>query len=134
MDNIHYYWSHNGTVCTPLSIYISFNTKPIPSNLLDSANIKKEATLIYQTSYSMTIIPDDVSIYMIIAIETKGTASWSIYTPIKINPYSPTPGSPVRGYVSTYETSIHGYIYLYVLKYTPIVLSVSKLSTDYRSL
>lgn len=82
----------------------------------------------------MTIIPDDVSIYMIIAIETKGTASWSIYTPIKINPYSPTPGSPVRGYVSTYETSIHGYIYLYVLKYTPITLSVSKLSTDYRSM
>lgn len=134
LSDIHYYWNRNGSVCTPLSLYISYNDSPSPSSILDSTKIKKEVTLFYQTSYELTLELEEVSVYMIIAIETEGTSSWTLQTPITINPYAPTPDSPVRGTVSTYETYIHSYIYLYVLEYTPIVLSATKLSKDYRSL
>lgn len=133
LSDIHYYWSQH-TVCTPLSLYISYNESPSPSSILDSTKIKKEVTLYYQTSYELTLELDEVSVYMIIAIETEGASSWTLQTPITITPYAPTPDSPVRGTVSTYETYIHSYIYLYVLEYTPIVLSATKLSNDYRSL
>lgn len=131
--DVSYHWTHNGTVVSPITVYCGYASALQPLDVASTSDVISTTTACYDTAFTIKLPRSTVASYLLIAVETQGTAQFSLSPTLAFSPFLLTPSTPIKGDFSTYQTLFNSFIFLYSPEYTPIVLSVAKLSSDYRS-
>ena len=142
--NVSYHWTHNHTVATPLSVYCGYSTTLQQLDVASSTAVISTASFFYEPTFTITLQRSAIETFLLVAIESQGsrsplhslpgTVSFNLSSSLVFSPFLLTPSTPIKGSFSTYHDTFNSYIFFYAPQYTPFTLSVSKQSTDYRSL
>ena len=133
-SSVNYSWNANGTVCLPLTIYYGYGSEISMLNIADSAAVVFTESFYYQPSIAITVDRSSVGCFLLVAVRTRGASSWAFEGSVDMTPFLLTPSNSIKGSLSSYRNFVQTYIFLYSTEYTPITLSATKSSSDYRSL
>lgn len=132
--NVTYHWTHNHTVAAPITVYCGYSATLQALDVASSSAVISTTSAHYDAAFTIKLQRTTVTSYLLIAVETQGTAGFTLTPTLAFSPFLLTPSTPIKGDFSTYQTLFNSFIFLYSPQYTPITISVSKLSSDYRSL
>ena len=133
-QDVTYFWILNGTVASPITIYYGYGDSPTTLNIADSSSVHYTSSFTYQPTISITASRVSVGCYLLVVVVSEGACSWSFQGSVEVDPFLLTPSNSIKGVLSSFRNYVETYIFLYSTEYTPITLSASKLSSDYRSL
>lgn len=133
-SKIMYAWNSNGTVCFPLTVFYGYSKTAEMLNIADSAVVEFTKSFFYQPIISIAIDRHSVGCFLLVAVRTEGVSSWVFAGGVTMTPFLLTPSNSIKGSLSSYRNVVQTYIFLYSTEYTPITLSASKTSSDFRSL
>lgn len=132
--NVTYHWTHNHTVAAPITVYCGYSATLQALDVASSSAVISTTSAHYDSAFTIKLQRTTVTSYLLIAVETQGTAGFTLTPTLAFSPFLLTPSTPIKGDFSTYQTLFNSFVFLYSPQYTPITIAVSKLSSDYRSL